>query len=92
MPVQLKPFKGKRKQSGMIYEGHFNSVTEEYDPAFSYTVETQFLLNTINRSCNYLPYVLYPSLEKTEVKCEFFTGERAASEVAQSHTGGLPCP
>lgn len=40
MPVQLKPFKGKRKQSGMIYEGHFNSVTEEYDPAFSYTVET----------------------------------------------------
>lgn len=63
MPVQLKPFKGKIKQSGMVYEGHSNSVTEEYDPAFSYTVgNAQFLLNIVSRSCNNLPYVPYPSL------------------------------
>lgn len=51
----------------MVYEDHFNSVTEEYDPAFSYIMGTaQFILNLVNRSCNYLPYVSYPSLEKTE--------------------------
>lgn len=51
----------------MVYEDHFNSATEEYDPVFSYNVgTTQFILNLVNRSCNHLPYVSHPCLEKTE--------------------------
>lgn len=49
----------------MAYEDHFDGVTKEYDPVFSYMMGTaQFILNLVNRSWNYLPYVSYPSSER----------------------------
>lgn len=48
----------------MAYEDHCNVVVKEYHPIFSYMMGTaRFILNLVNRSCNYLPYFPYQSLE-----------------------------